>query len=198
MHLLESFAVLFGIACVVLTVRQNIWCWPTGLVQVVLYVYIFHEARLYSDMILHVIYVGLQIYGWYYWVRKGRQIGERLPVTRLAPSHMSAFATGTFAVAWVWGEVMARYTDAALPYLDAFIAVASLTAQFLMARKKLESWIVWIIVDVTAIYVFWSRDLMMTAGLYAVFLGLCIAGLTEWRKSFQARAASASVEATAA
>jgi nicotinamide mononucleotide transporter len=180
---LEAIAVFFGVACVVLTVRQSIWCWPTGLAQVILYIYVFYSARLYSDTILHVIYVGLQGYGWYHWVHGARRIGERLPVTRLTPSQFSLFMLATVALAWAWGSLISRYTDAALAHLDAYIAAASLIAQYLMARKKLESWIVWSIVDAIAIGVFWSRDLKLTAGLYALFLVLCIVGFVEWHKS---------------
>lgn len=198
MNLIEAIAVLFGVACVALTVRQNIWCWPTGLVQVVLYIYVFHSARLYSDMILHVIYVGLQAYGWYHWVHGGRRIGERLPVTRLTPTHFVLFLLGSVALAWVWGTLMSRYTNAARAYLDAYVAAASLVAQYLMARKKLESWIVWVIVDVIAICVFWSRGLKLTAGLYALFLVLCIIGFIEWRKSHRAHSTSLAIQASSA
>src|SRR5690606_30153278 len=121
------------------------------LVQVALYVYVFHSARLYSDMILHVIYVGLQLYGWYHWARGGLRLGESLPVTRLSPSRFAATVAATIAGAWLWGALMARYTDAAAAHLDAFVAAASLAAQYLLARKKLESWLLWIAVDVVAI-----------------------------------------------
>jgi nicotinamide mononucleotide transporter len=96
---------------------------------------------------------------------------------------VSGWLVATVAVAFAWGELMMRFTDAAAPRADAFIVAASLCAQYLLAQKKLESWYWWIAVDVVAIIVYWSRDLRLTSGLYAVFLGLCMMGLTEWRKS---------------
>ena len=86
--------------------------------------------------------------------------------------------------AYIWGEAMVRFTEAAAPRADAFIAAASLAAQYLLAIKKLENWIVWIAVDVVAIAVYWSRDLRLTSGLYGLFLGLCVLGLIEWRKAY--------------
>ena len=183
MNWTEAVAVVFGAAAVALTIRQSLWCWPLGLVQVALYVYVFYQARLYSDMVLHVIYVVLQVYGWYRW-RSGER-GSALPVSYLSLTERAGWAMAIALAASVWGEAMLRYTDAAAPRADAFIAAASLAAQYLLAIKKLENWIVWIVVDVVAIAVYWSRDLRLTSGLYGVFLGLCVLGLIEWRKSYE-------------
>jgi nicotinamide mononucleotide transporter len=189
MNWVELVAVVFGVACVALTVRQSIWCWPTGLVQVTLYVYIFYGARLYSDMILHVIYIGVQFYGWYHWVHgapdtpAGAEDRGALPVSTLTVRERWLWGLGVAVAALVWGEGMRRYTDAAAAHADAFIAAASLCAQYLMAQKKLENWVVWIVVDVVAIAVYWVRDLRLTAALYVVFLLLCVAGVRSWHAS---------------
>ena len=151
MNWTEAVAVVFGAAAVALTIRQSLWCWPLGLVQVALYVYVFYQARLYSDMVLHVIYVVLQVYGWYRW-RRGER-GSALPVSYLSLTERAGWAMAIALAASVWGEAMLRYTDAAAPRADAFIAAASLAAQYLLAIKKLENWIVWIVVDVVAIAV---------------------------------------------
>jgi nicotinamide mononucleotide transporter len=196
MNWMEVVAVVFGVCAVALTVRQSLWCWPTGLVQVSLYVYVFYEARLYSDMVLHVIYVVLQFYGWYRW-RSGSS-GHELPVSRLSAVEALAWAAGIAAAAFLWGEAMIRYTNAAAPRADAFIAAASLGAQYLLAIKKIENWIIWIVVDIIAIAVYWSRDLKLTAGLYAIFLALCIAGLIEWRRSYTRERGGAAIEAAPA
>jgi nicotinamide mononucleotide transporter len=183
MNWMEAVAVVFGVVAVALTIKQNLWCWPAGLVQVSLYVFVFYEARLYSDMVLHVIYVTLQIYGWYHW-RQGRS-GTALPVSRLSFVEAAGWTAVIAVAAFVWGEVMIRYTNAAAPRADAFIAAASLVAQYLLAVKKIENWIIWIVVDVVAIAVYWSRDLKLTAGLYAIFLVLCVLGVIEWWRSYE-------------
>jgi nicotinamide mononucleotide transporter len=182
MTLIESIAVIFGLLCVWLTIRQNIWCWPTGLIQVALYVFIFYRVKLYSDLILHVIYVILQIYGWHHWLRGGGDHG-RLTVSRLPPRGFIGWILVATVGTAIWGWGMATFTDAAVPYWDAFITVASLIAQWLMTRKRLESWWFWISVDVVAIGVYVYKFLLMTSGLYAVFLVMATMGFFAWRRT---------------
>jgi nicotinamide mononucleotide transporter len=177
---------VFGLLCVWLTTRQSIWCWPTGLVSVTLYVFVFYGSKLYSDVILQLIYIPLQVYGWWHW-KYGRKDREPLPVVRLTPvaagMWLAVCAAGTAA----WGYFMATYTDAALPYWDAWIVVASLVAQYLMTRKVLENWPLWMAVDVVAVGVYWVKGLYPTAILYVVYFVLCVLGLVSWWKSYRAR-----------
>ena len=183
----EVTAVLFGLACVILTIRQNIWAWPTGLVQVVLYVWIFKQARLYSDMALHVIYVPMQLYGWYHWLHgRGRDPAlPQIPIGRIKPRTAAAWLAFAATAVALDGYVMSRYFDAALPYWDAAIAVLSLIAQYLLARKVLENWGVWIAVDLIAIGVYWTKGIRLTAGLYAIFLVLAVIGLVTWTRAYR-------------
>jgi nicotinamide mononucleotide transporter len=182
----EVTAVAFGLACVILTIRQSIWSWPTGLVQVVLYIWIFKQARLYSDMVLHVIYVPMQLYGWYHWLAGARaQHAPKLPIRRITPRAAAIWLLISAAAIAADGYLMRRYFDAALPYWDAAIAVLSLLAQYLLARKVLENWILWITIDVIAIGVYWAKDIKLTAGLYAVFLVLAITGLIAWIRDYR-------------
>lgn len=193
---IEGIAAVCGLLCVWLIVRQNILCWPTGLIQVVLYIGVFYEARLYSDLILHVIYVVMQIYGWYHWLYGGRERTE-LKVTAHSTSGLLAWIMVAAAITAPWGYAMATLTDAAAPYADAFIAVASLVAQWLMARKKLQSWHFWVAVDLVAITVYLYKELYITTGLYSVFLVLAILGYFQWRRTIEPRAALASADVEA-
>lgn len=179
---LEIVAALCGAIAVWLTTRQHILSWPIGLIQVALYVFIFLEARLYSDMVLHVIYVGLQLYGWYNWLHGGAG-GTVLHVSRLTPGQGRITLAVVITSTGLWGYFMGRYTDAELVYPDAFIAVASLASQWLLTKKKVESWWGWIVVDVIAIAVYWAKDLTVTAILYALFLVLAVIGERTWRRS---------------
>jgi nicotinamide mononucleotide transporter len=184
MNWLEIIAVIFGLLCVTLVVRQSIWCWPTGLVQVSLYIVIFYQVKLYSDVILHIFYVAMNIYGWVHWLHGGKDRGE-LPVTWLTDRGRAAWIGVTGAGTLLWGYAMASWTDAALPFGDAFTTVASLVAQWLMARKRIENWLFWIAVDIAAVVIYAYKGLYLTSGLYAVFLGLCIAGWIAWRRDLQ-------------
>lgn len=179
---IEIWATIFGVISVYLTVKENIWCWPTGLVMVTLYIFIFHDAKLYSDMILQIIYVFMQIYGWYYWVY-GDKSKDKLPVTVLKPKVFIIWAISIVIGTAIWGYVMATYTDASFPFADGFITVASLVAQWFLSKKYLQSWWLWIVVDVIAIGVYGMKALYLTSGLYILFLGLAISGLIQWRKS---------------
>jgi nicotinamide mononucleotide transporter len=154
------------------------------LIMVVLYIFIFYDARLYSDVGLQVIYIFLQVYGWYEWLYGGKKKTE-LPVSIL--NRRSRILWGIIIIlgSCLLGYSMYTYTNAAFPYLDAFITIASLVAQWFLARKKLENWMLWITVDVVAIGVYFLKNLYFTTGLYIVFFGLAIMGLREWQNAYK-------------
>lgn len=188
---IEIVATVFGFLCVVLTIRRNVWCWPTGLVQVLLFIIIFYHAKLYSDLILHVIYVGMQFYGWYCWTA-GRDPArqESIVISSLTPRQLAMWSLITAVATALWGYTMSRWTDASLPYADAFTTVASLVAQYLLARKFLENWLFWIVVDVVAISVYYYKVLIPTSILYAAFLVLAVIGYVTWRVQVRAQQCS--------
>ena len=193
---IETLAVALGIACVYLIIRQNIWCWPIGIAMVTLYAWIFYDARLYSDAGLQVIYIGLQIYGWYYWLTGKAASEAQAPIIMLTARWRGTWATIAVAATAALGFVMSTYTDADLAYWDATTTVLSLIAQALLSRKVLENWLVWIAVDVLAIGIYSYKELYLTAGLYAVFLGMASWGLLVWWRDWQdQRAAPASAGA---
>ena len=181
MSVIEWVAAAFGLACVGLTTRRSLWCWPTGLVQVTLYAVVFARAKLYSDVALHLIYIGLNLYGWLHW-RSGGGAASTLPVTRLSSKGRWICAAVGVVGSLILGSIMAKGTDAALPYPDATIAVLSLIAQYLMARKVVENWPIWIVVDGIGVWVYWSKQLHPTALLYAVFLILSVVGYAAWSR----------------
>jgi nicotinamide mononucleotide transporter len=182
MNFLEWFAAALGVVSVILTIRQNVWCWPIGIAMVTLYVGIFAQARLYADAGLQVIYIGLQIYGWYAWLHGGPK-NDRLPVSVATAALLAvlggAGALGTIAL----GYALTRWTDQALAYWDSAIAVYSLIAQWMLARKLLQNWLLWIAIDILAVGVYTAKDLHATAALYCVFVGLAVAGFRAWRRS---------------
>ena len=184
MEWVEPVAAFFGLVAVILVVRQNIWCWPTGLVQVALYVFVFFQVKLYSDVLLHMIYVVVQIYGWYHWLHGGADHGE-LPVSKLGNPARMGWIAAALAGTIGWGYLMQTTTDAAIPFGDAFTTATSLIAMWLQARKRIETWYFWIAVDVVAIGIYYVKGLYWTSGLYVVFLVLCIVGLVSWQRSLR-------------
>jgi nicotinamide mononucleotide transporter len=184
----EIVGVLFGILAVWLTTRENVWCWPTGLVNVGLFILVFHEARLYADMGLQVVYVLLCLYGWWAWLRGGPGHGA-LAVSRTPRGAALGLAVLGTAGAALLGLTLYRHTDASLPFWDSSTTSFSLVAQWMQARKWLENWAVWIVVDVAYVGIYVYKRLYYTAALYAVFVGLALLGLAQWRRSLAARSA---------
>ncbi|HSA54524.1 MAG TPA: nicotinamide riboside transporter PnuC [Gemmatimonadaceae bacterium] len=187
MTTIEAFAALFGIISVYLGTRQNVWIWPTGIVNVGLYIIVFYQARLYADMGLQVVYLVLSAYGWYAWLYGGAQ-HSALRVTRTTPRVLLALLVVNLAVWLALATILDRHTDAVLPWLDSLLATTSLVAQWMMTRKLLESWLVWIAVDIVYVPMYVSRGLDVTAVLYAVFLILAFVGYRDWRTSWRAHA----------
>ena len=179
---LELVAALVGALSVWLSVRQKIWSWPTAIVNVVLYAIVFYEAKLYADMGLQVVYAILSIYGWYEWLYGGAGHTE-LRVSRTGPRLGVLLALIAAAGSALLGIFLHRETDAALPFMDSFLSSTSLVAQWMMTKKLLENWLVWIGVDVLYVGMFVFKGLYLTAGLYAVFLALAAKGYIDWRRS---------------
>jgi nicotinamide mononucleotide transporter len=188
MNPVEIVAALFGVVSVYLSTKENIWSWPTAIVNVGLYIVIFFESKLYADTGLQVVYVILNAYGWYHWLYGGKNRTE-LPVSR-TPARLAAALVAIGAVSTlIIGTLLAKKTDAALPYIDAATTSTSLVAQWMMTRKLLENWIVWVAVDVVYIGMYVFKSLHVTAVLYLIFLILSAMGYFQWRKSLQAEAA---------
>jgi len=184
MESLEWVAAGLGVVNVALVVRRSVWNYPFGLVMVALYFFVFFSARLYSDALLQIFFFVVQLYGWRNWIKARTAAGE-VPVSRLSPRSRFAWAAGTAAASLIWGLGMARYTDAAAPVIDAFIAGTSIAAQILLAQRKVENWVLWILVDVVAVGLYLSRGLEPTAALYALFLVLASAGLVAWLRALR-------------
>jgi nicotinamide mononucleotide transporter len=181
---IEIIAAVCGFFAVALTIRRNVWCWPVGLIQVSLYVWVFFAAKLYSDMLLHVVYVGFQFYGWAQWRGAPAEQAPDAPVqVETLPMHQWWLSLGMCGLlTCAIGLPMAAFTDAQWPMADAFVAGTSLVAQWLLARRKLENWYLWIVVDVVALGIFSAKGLWPTAVLYGLFLGMAIAGAIVWRR----------------
>jgi nicotinamide mononucleotide transporter len=184
MQWIEWVAAIAGAISVYLSARENILSWPTAIVNVTLYIVVFSKSGLYSDMGLQVVYLVLSIYGWHQWLHGGEQ-RAKLHVSRATP--LVWIVTGMVGVMFWLG--LARYVSTfqgvAFPYLDAGLATLSLVAQWMMTRKILENWVLWIIADIIYVPMYAVKHLYVTAGLYFVFLALAIMGFVEWRRSFR-------------
>jgi nicotinamide mononucleotide transporter PnuC len=188
----ELLGFVTGAVNVWLVVRQNVLNWPIGIANVMLLGLIFFDSRLYADAGLQVVYVVLQVYGWWQWLYGGRD--RTALVTRRTRSTEWIFlavatATATGVLTWV----LSTWTDSDVPFWDALTTSISLAATYGQSRKLLESWWLWIAADLVYIPLYFHKELYLTSGLYVIFLGLCVAGLIAWRSDWRARQAAAPV-----
>jgi len=188
---LEAVAVIFGIVSVYLSTRENIWSWPTALINVSLFSALFLRSGLYSDTGLQVVYFVLSLYGWYEWLYGG---AGRTAIAVSRTTNKTWAVVGALAVI-VWGllgTITSRLPGTALPYVDAATTTVSLIAQWMMTRKLLENWLIWIAVDVIYVGMFIFKGLYLTAFNYGIYLVLAVLGYLTWKRSLETISSSAS------
>jgi len=187
---LEAVAALFAVLYLVLAIRESLWCWPAAFISSVLMLVVVFGARLYSEVALNVYYAAMAVYGWYQWHYGGRTRGAaELPIS-IWPLKMHALAVGgSLALSAAVGWLMSRYTQAAFPYLDGFLAVSSVVTTYLVARKILENWLYWLVIDGLWLYVYWQRELYLLVALTALYLVLVVIGLARWHRDWRAQIA---------
>jgi nicotinamide mononucleotide transporter len=184
MNPLEVAGVAFGIAFVWLAIREQPWCWPAGLVSVLLLTVVFWQARLYGSAGLQVVYAVLAAYGWHAWRHGGANHGV-LRVTRAPRPVLAGLLVAGAVVALLLGAVL-RSAGAALPGVDAAATSFSLVAQTLQTRKWIENWLIWMAVDAVYVVMYARQGLGITAGLYALFLVMAALGWRAWTRSMAA------------
>jgi nicotinamide mononucleotide transporter len=191
---LEAAGVLFSVLYLVLAIRENLWCWPAAFLSSALTIVVMFGARLYSEAALNVFYAAMAVYGWYQWRYGGRAFGRgtpELPI-RVWPLKVHALAIGGSVLASaVVGWLMSRHTQAAFPYLDAFVTVSSVVTTYMVARKILENWLYWLVVDSLSLYLYLQRELYLYAGLFALYLVLVVIGLVRWHRDWRAQPVAA-------
>ena len=176
---LEVIAALLGLANVALLWRRSIWNYPFGMAMVALYLEIFWEARLYAEAGLQVFFFAVNIYGWVLWLRNGGAEGP-VAVGWMTARERRAWGGAITAISLSLGWLLHSFTNAVLPYVDAAIAAASIAAQFMLSYRRIENWVLWIVIDVVSVGLYINRGLMLTAGLYVLLLGLSVLGLKDW------------------
>jgi nicotinamide mononucleotide transporter len=180
MSVLEIIAVVTSFLAIWLTAKRRMLCWPINLLACALYFKLFLDVRLYADMVLQALFAAAILYGWVVWARGKVDQGE-IVVQPLYPSQMAlglaAGAAGAIAIGWF----TSRYTDAALPWMDATLSSLSLVAQYWTARRYRANWLLWIAVDVFYVGMFVFKGLLPTAGLYAAMIILAALGYARWR-----------------
>lgn len=184
--LVELAGTVASAICVYLAVKQNIWTWFWGAIGVILFGYLFFQFQLYSDAGLQILFfLPCQAFGYYWWMKRGPNANNDLPVTTISVDARLLIMLGIVGIAGINGYFMANYTDASFPYVDALTTWMSIAAQILMIKKIWESWVLWVSMDIIAIFVYAAKGLAVTSGLYVVFLVLATMGGIAWYKSLK-------------
>ena len=184
MNWIEIAGFITGVIGVWLTIKENIWCWAVGLVNVILYLILFFDLKLYADSWLQGFYIISQIYGWYKW-SKGINKSKELKVSFSSFGLIIIYFAATIIMTFLFGYYFSNYTQAALPWWDSALTAMSLTGTWMAANKKIENWIVWIIANFIYIQIYIIKDTYLTSALYFVFFLLAIEGFYEWKTSWK-------------
>jgi nicotinamide mononucleotide transporter len=181
----EAIAALLGLAYVLLAVRRNLWCWLCAFMSTSIYLVIVARAGLYMQVALNVFYLAMAVYGYREW-RSGRDAHGKVQVVRWSlPTHARAIAAVIVATL-VNGWVLATYTDAVAPYVDSLVTWGSVLTTFMVARRVIENWLYWVVVDSVAAWLYYEQHLLATALLFLIYVILVIRGYFAWRVSERA------------
>ena len=183
----EILGVIFSICYLYFSIRQNILLWPMGIASAVLYMVVFYQSKFYADMGLNGYYVVISIYGWVLWRRGKEEQESGLPVSRLGKKGAVILLLITTAAFVGIGMVLKAFTDSPVPYWDAFTTAVSFTATWMLARKILENWILWIIVDLVSMGLYLYRGLYPTLLLFGIYTTMAVIGYYKWLRSYQSR-----------
>ncbi|MEE4196728.1 MAG: nicotinamide riboside transporter PnuC [Bacteroidales bacterium] len=183
---IELLGSLFGLLYIVLSIKQNIWCWPVGLITSALYIYVFFITKFYADMGLQVYYLVVSIYGWYFWMFGGKsKKPDDLKISRVNLPLSIYLILATLVLFGGISYLLVHFTDSEIPYWDAFTTAGSFIATWMLARKIIEHWLIWIIVDAVSLGLYIYKGLYATVILFAVYTILAIAGYIEWKKELK-------------
>jgi len=180
---LEVIGVITGLLCVYLAAKNVIWNWPFAIISVVIYIFIFFDSHLFADMGLQFYFLATNIYGWYYWSKKPAS-EDKTPIMRIKRKEGLLSIAAVILFTFLLGSVL-KYTTASYPYLDSFCTACSLVAQFFLARKVLENWLIWVFVDVVYVGVYIYKDLHLTAIMYAIYVAIALMGYFDWKRDWK-------------
>jgi nicotinamide mononucleotide transporter len=186
---IELIGALLGLLYIFFSIRQHIFTWPTGLFTSLLYIIVFFRSGFYADMGLQVYYAGISIYGWHYWLKGGNHkrnaLGEQAPVQRMPKNLVAGSIAVTAILFLIILLILLNFTDSTVPYLDSLTTALSITATWMLAKKIIEHWLVWIFVDLLSAGLYIYKGLWPTVVLFVVYTIMAVLGYIEWKKDLK-------------
>ena len=184
----EALAAALSVAYLLLAARESLWCWAAGFASNAIYLFVFRDASLLMDSALQVYYMGMAVYGWWRW-RQGGGESHRLPISRWPVGGHAAAVCAVCALSLATGLALDRHTDAASPFLDSFTTWGAVLTTWMVARKVLENWLYWIVIDSVSVGLYIARDLDITAALFAAYTLIAIFGYRQWLTRYRTMSA---------
>ncbi len=173
-----------AIVYILLAIRQNIWCWPAAFFSTLIYSILFFDVSLLMDSALNVYYLIMAIYGWYSWKYGGKLQEKELEVTSYGLSKNIKIIVILTVISFAFGYVMANYTSADFAYVDSFTTVFAVFTTYMLAKKVLENWIYWIVIDAISIYIYIEKGLNLTAILFVIYTVLAFVAYKKWKEEY--------------
>ncbi len=180
-HYVEVCGTLTGFLYLGFSIKQHFLTWPVGIINALFYIAVFFTSKIYADMTLQFYYVAISIYGWWCWLH-GNANGQSLDVTETDNSTWLKLLAASVLLFIVIAYLLVHYTDSPVPFLDAVTTALSIVATWMLAKKKIEHWLLWVVVDAISIGLFIYKELYPTSILFFVYSVLAIYGYLEWRK----------------
>lgn len=184
-HWLEVLGFITGVSCVLLGIAQIAWSWPVGIAYNILLFTVFQRHGIYALALLQLVYICISLYGWWNWLHGGAAHGA-LKVSRTPPQLMLILSIAAAASIFVIHALLSLHTDSSVPWLDAVSTSLSLVAQYLLSRKMMATWFIFVVVDVIAIAINLEKHLYPIVALYCFFIALCTFGYQQWNRSLTA------------
>lgn len=184
---IELIAAALGLVSIALQIRQNVWYWLVSIVVVTMYIIVYIEHRLYADMLLQIYYLLMSVYGWWIWLFGDKKSGGKksLQVSRLHKKRWINVILISLALFVLLGWFISSYTNNDVPWMDSFVTALSFVATWMLARKKIENWILWIVVDTCSIGLYWYKEMYPTLVLYIALTILAFVGYRQWLKDLK-------------
>ena len=184
MNWFEITGFICGIAGIVLTLKENIWCFPVGLANVILSLFLFYSQQLYADTLQQLVYIFLLLYGWYQW-GKNNNVSSQLPISQSSSKLILYCFLVWLGATGILAFTLTHFTNAAAPWPDSAATSLSFIAQWLIAKKKIENWLLWMVVNTLYIAIYLYKGLNLYTFLFAIYLCLAIWGYMQWKKEMK-------------
>lgn len=187
----EVAAVVLGVAYLLLAVKESLWCWYAAFFGTAISLYVFWQVGLLMESALQIYYLVMAVYGWWQWQQNSHSASQEnsasdtLPISRWGwQQHCYALAV-VLTLTAISGTLLAEHSQAAMPYLDSFTTWGAIVTTWMVARKVLENWLYWLVIDGASIYLYMDRELYLFALLFAVYLVIVVAGFLQWLHSYR-------------